>query len=447
MATDLPAGVDQAAALNHLDKNVSSDLVHIFQECGVPLGLQYRLTLNFQSVKRFSTYADSRADVRTALKDDHALEATDQATRAAVASVVSAWETAKEYASKESELRAEARMLGVSRPVSQTEKQAMRAAYEAAHGGLEEAFEPSDDYISAKLEEIENGEISASALSEVTSKKRVRTMGIQTTVDTGGHVRIVKQRNKGVMPQHTEELRTVLRVEGNAWTMLASKFKNKVFFADMSPDAWLAYANYLLGEKVYLMQVPAGGKGGKMDQTPLRPPWVVVLNYEYELRKEAIKRAYRDSRPLRETLREVTEDAQIKEQYFTSPIALQNRGKRANDSWEPWDDGNYNKWTRNTWKGGWQHKGDNDKGRKGRKGKEDGKKGKDGKDGKGGKGQSITSSRTPDGRFICFAYSGPGCDGNCGMVHCCQVKGCFGPHPTWKHWQQQHESKSSEAKN
>ncbi|CAE7684419.1 unnamed protein product, partial [Symbiodinium necroappetens] len=141
--------------------------------------------------------------------------------------------------------------------------------------------------------------------------------------------------------------------------MLASKFKNKGFFADMSPDAWLAYANYLLGEKVYLMQVPAGGK---MDQAPLRPPWVVVLNYEYELRKEAIKRAYRDSRPLRETLREVTEDAHIKEQYFTSPIALQNRGKRASDSWEPWDDGNYNKWNRNTWKGGWQHKGDNDKG-------------------------------------------------------------------------------------
>ncbi|CAE7853809.1 unnamed protein product, partial [Symbiodinium necroappetens] len=322
MATDLPAGVDQAAALNHLDKNVSSDLVHIFQECGVPLGLQYRLTLNFQSVKRFSTYADSRADVRTALKDDHTLEATDQATRAAVASVVSAWETAKEYASKESELRAEV---------------ACWASADQCY--FEEACEDNGD------------------------------------------------------------------------------------------------TDYCCG------------KGGKMDQAPLRPPWVVVLNYEYELRKEAIKRAYRDSRPLRETLREVTEDAQIKEQYFTSPIALQNRGKRASDSWEPWDDGNYNKWNRNSWKGGWQHKGDNDKGRKGRKGKEDSKRGKDGKDGKGGKGQSITSSRTPDGRFICFAYSGPGCDGNCGMVHCCQVKGCFGPHPTWKHWQQQHENKSSEAKN
>ena len=438
MATALPPDVSESAALDFLDKEVSSDLVHIFQECGVPLGLQYRLALNFKNVKRFSTYADTRGDVRTALKDDHSLEATNQATRAAVASVVSAWETSKDYASKESELRAEARMLGVNRPVTQTEKQAMRIAFEAAHGGLEEAFEPSDDYISAKLEEIENGEVTASALSEVTSRKKVRTMGIQTTVDTGGHVRIVRQRNKGVMPQHTEELRTVLRVEGNMWTMLASKFKNKPFFANMTPDIWLGYVNYLLGEKVYLMQIPAGGKGGKLDQAPLRPPWVVILNYEYELRKEAVKRAFRDSRPLRDTLREVTEDAQLKEQYFTSPIALQNRGKRSSEGWEPWEDSN--KWNRGSWKGNSKGK-DSDRGKKGKRGKE----GKEGKEGKG-KQQSSTTSRTPDGRFICFAYNGPGCDGNCGMVHCCMVKGCLGSHPTWKHWQLHHDGKTTDGK-
>ena len=90
MATALPPDVSESAALDFLDKEVSSDLVHIFQECGVPLGLQYRLALNFKNVKRFSTYADTRGDVRTALKDDHALEATNQATRAAVASAVSA---------------------------------------------------------------------------------------------------------------------------------------------------------------------------------------------------------------------------------------------------------------------------------------------------------------------------------------------------------------------
>ena len=221
--------------------------------------------------------------------------------------------------------------------------------------------------------------------------------------------------------------------------------QEQVFFQNMSPDAWLSYANFLLGEKVYLMQVPAGGKGGKMDQAPLRPPWVVVLNYEFELRKEAIKRAFRESRPLRDTLQEVTEDSQIKEQYFTSPIALpialQNRGKRANESWEPWDD---NKWNKNTWKGNWHTGKDPDRNKKGKKGK-DNHKSKDCKDGKG-KRASTTTSRTPDGRFICFDYSGPGCDGNCGMVHCCMVKGCHGSHPTCKRWQQHHDGKQTDTK-
>ena len=32
---------------------------------------------------------------------------------------------------------------------------------------------------------------------------------------------------EGFMPQGTEELRAVLRVEGNMWTFLASKYKNR----------------------------------------------------------------------------------------------------------------------------------------------------------------------------------------------------------------------------
>ena len=108
------------------------------------------------------------------------------------------------------------------------------------------------------------------------------------------------------------------------WCFMASKYKNKVFFRDMSPEIWLDYANYILGDKCYLMQVPTPGKGGKgmSDLAALRPPWIVILNYEYEMRREAVKRASRESRPLRETLTEVMKDFQLKEQYFTAPIAL-----------------------------------------------------------------------------------------------------------------------------
>ncbi|CAE7378144.1 unnamed protein product, partial [Symbiodinium pilosum] len=228
-AVDLPAGVTQDAALDFFEKNLTTELLHIFNECGVPVGLQYKLGQHFKNVKKFSTYADARSDVRAALKADHALEATNQDTRAAVASVVSAWESCREFSAKESELKAEARVLGVSRPIKQTEHQAMRISYEKTFGSLDEVVEPSADYLSTKMEEVENGEIVASPFSDVTSKRKVKTLGIQTSVDAGGHVRIVKQRNQGSLPQNTEDLRTVLRVEGNAWVFLASKYKNKIF--------------------------------------------------------------------------------------------------------------------------------------------------------------------------------------------------------------------------
>ena len=83
----------------------------------------------------------------------------------------------------------------------------MKQAYEKTNGSLGGAFEPSDDYLSAKIEEFESAEPAASPLHEVTSKKTVRTQGLQTTIDKGGQVRIVKQKQKGQPPQGTEELR------------------------------------------------------------------------------------------------------------------------------------------------------------------------------------------------------------------------------------------------
>ena len=427
----LPAGVSKNDAVSYVDKSISSDLVHIFNECAVSIGLQYSLGQHFDTVKKFSTYADSRGEVRQALRNDLGLEMTDQQARAAVAAVVSAWESCREFSAKQSELKAEARVMGVVRPVTQTEKQAMRSAYEQTYGALEETVEPSDDYISSKTEEVESGEVVASALSEVTSKRSARTMGIQTTVDTTGHVRLIRQKSKGEMPQNTEQLRTTLRIEGNMWCFLGSRYKNKVFFQDMTPELWLTYANYLLGDKCYLMQVPVPGKGkGKTDLSSLRPPWIVVLNYEYEMRREAVKRASREGRPLKDTLTEVMKDFQLKEQYFTAPIALSS-GSRDAPAWKRqpfWGQEDSNKWQRYEGKGA-TSKGKGKKGKKGEKGAKGGGK----TDGKSGKG---TTGRTADGRLICYAYNNEGCDGNCGMVHCCQVRGCYGAHPTWKHWQE-----------
>ncbi|CAE7362158.1 FCPC, partial [Symbiodinium sp. CCMP2456] len=79
---------------------------------------------------------------------------------------------------------------------------------------------------------------------------------------------------------------------------------------------------------------------------------------------------------------------------------------------------------------------------KGGKGGKGGRgKGKDGK-GKDGKGKSDPAFkglqlvwRTPEGRDICFAFNNQGCDGKCGRLHVCRVKGCYQDHAAKDHKQ------------
>ena len=249
---NFPAGVTEADALKHLSTRVDANLAQVLQEAGVPVALQYNLTVQFQTVRRFSAYEDDRAGLRRALKADFSLEPDDLAKRAAIASVISAWEAAGQLNLKETELKAEARILGVAKPLTQTDRAAMRLAFETSHGKLEEQFEPSEDYLAGKMDEIETHEPVASPLAEVTSRNTAKTQGLQTSLDAGGQIRVVKSRQKGTLPQGTEELRTVLRVEANLWCMLAAKYRNKEFLRGMEPGCWADYVGFLLGEKCYL---------------------------------------------------------------------------------------------------------------------------------------------------------------------------------------------------
>ena len=431
-----PQGIDEAAAVQYLSAKVDANLSHILQEAAVPLPVQYNFCQAFTSVRGLASYEDDRSKVRAALKTDFRLDgSTDLPTRAAVAALVSAWEAAQHFAAKDAELRAEARVLGVTRPVTQTDKAAMKASFEKSFYRLEEALEPSDEYLAQKMEELESQEPVASPLSEVTSKKTGKTMGIQTSVDSGGHVRIVKNKQKGSLPQGTEDFRTIMKLEGHTWCMLAAKFRNRELLRNMTPKCWEDYVSYLLGDKCYMMKIHSG-KGG--EQTALRPPWHVLLSFEHELRKEAVKRAHSSNRPLSDTLPGVCKDPELKERFFTSPIALQPHALETQ--------GNKRNWYQDTGKGDWPadvpwpkwyRKGSPKGGKPG--GKTGGKYGKGNKGKqpgpKGGRPNTLVD-KTPDGREICFAFNAQGCSGGCNRLHICRVKGCGEAHAMWQHFAQ-----------
>ena len=118
------------------------------------------------------------------------------------------------------------------------------------------------------------------------------------------------------------------------------------------------------------------------------------------------------------SLVEICKDAEAKKLYFTTPLALGTKRR-----W-PKTDKDDNKLRKTQPREGGDAKG---------KGK-----GKGG-DLKGGKGTGREQKdkwvwKSPGGRELCFTWNnGQECDGSCGRLHACRVKGCLKDHPAKKH--------------
>ena len=196
---------------------------------------------------------------------------------------------------------------------------------------------------------------------------------------------------------------------------MASRFKSKQWLQDLKLSDFEQFVNYILGEKVAQLTVPTTHQPA--DVPTLTPPWDVVLAYEHRLRKEAFRMVNEQGSTLSAALASVIASAELKETYFTTPLALSIIERPC-------------KW----------HKG---KGKDNKGGAKWGGKGKDRKGGKGGKSASDPALkglqlvwRTPEGRDICFAFNSQGCTNpSCERLHVCRVKGCYQPHAATEHKQ------------
>ena len=396
-------------------------------EHGVELATQYAIGQHYKSTRTFAAFADDRAAARAAITADFSIRPDSAADRARMACVITAWEAAKLIREEEAKLRAEAKVLGVQKPLASSDRAAMRIALEAVRGyTVPESEEPAPEYLAHKLEQIENGEPTASYLDEVISRKESNSLQLQTSLDNQGRLRVMRQKPKGRLPQNTEELRAKLRLEAATWIMLSAKCRGRAYLQNLQLAHFDRYLEFLLGDKCFSMQVAGAAPASSSahsDRQSLSVPWNILLQYEFELRKWAIKEAHRDGAPLGDKLHEATRNTELKELHFTSQVALSKRSG-AFDPPPP------SKWPR---------KGKGDKGDKG---------GKDGgKDGKGPKGTKSDGkikvgetwfdlvSKTPDGRELCYAFNiRRGCQvKGCQRVHACRVKGCQGNHPAYQH--------------
>ena len=110
-----------------------------------------------------------------------------------------------------------------------------------------------------------------------------------------------------------------MRVEMYAWLCMAARYKAKAWLHGLTAAPFNRFVDLILGEKVYNIQVPSLVGDG---QTRVKPDWGIILSFEHRLRKEAFKLVVRDGTTLADALNQVIHDAELKETYFTTPVAL-----------------------------------------------------------------------------------------------------------------------------
>jgi hypothetical protein len=379
MATP-PSKVEMEA---YMAKEVESTFAALLDSEEIALETQYQLALaGYKSSRRFAGYDEARQQVREGLQKDLEIEAGTAAGRLTLSKLVSLWETVREQQTVDNNLRAQHKAAGTTKAISCTDKVQMRKAVEAKYGRRAEEEQPAVSYLSEKLEEVENGEPTASKLDEIISALDGDAYTLGAGLDLSGKVQIVRKKCKSNMPASTEQFRAKLKVECNTWLYLACKFVNHGWLKNLTPEHFRDWTEYFMGEKV--MQFTVNGT---------TPSWTDVLEYEYRCRKLAFRQVREEGLSLADALRHARGDQEVRGLYFTAQLVAEvTGGKRAGPP------------------------GLAERPAQAKYGKTS------------GKGQGRLAGATPDGRQICFAYNNEGCrEQACSRSHVCRI--CYGSHP------------------
>ncbi|OLP89191.1 hypothetical protein AK812_SmicGene29354 [Symbiodinium microadriaticum] len=355
----------------------TSELKFLLTQHKVAADIQGELYENGVTVARFAAAATDEADLKAMLKDSFSINPSESLKlRAQAAGVVVAWKTAISRVERQAEAEATNEVRDLAKPIPSTDYIAMRQAFAAKFGELEDKHIPAKEYIEKKLAELESGEFRAEPLTEIISRDEVDPDTLLPHWDAKGTISLRKGGSKTAMPSGPEQLRLRLTVLQNTLVMIQLRHPGRRELEDVNFALFEKYKEYLLGDYCYgLRSSEDSGHGDR--------------GYSFGA---ALLHAYKEP--------------SVKERNFTTPLAL--HAKRP----QPWN--------ANT---------EQPPAKRGRKGAKGNGKNKDGKDGKGAKKLKEGSDRTPEGKPICFRYNAKGCKNGakCHCAHVCML--CFGKHP------------------
>ena len=123
-------------------------------------------------------------------------------------------------------------------------------------------------------------------MSQLLGSRDQQVEALQTSVDAADHVRVTKTLRKLELPRNSESYRRLMRIEAYTWLAMSARFKAKAWLQGLKLEHFTKFVNSILGDKVAGLRLPSTAGS---DLTHARPPWQVVLSFEWKLRYEAFK--------------------------------------------------------------------------------------------------------------------------------------------------------------
>ena len=305
--------------------SMSSDLRFILSEFEIPDRIQLRaVELGYKSLALFAVLGDDRPSVRALIATDFFLNAqepnldADLALQARLmsAQILAAWLSAGTRATEEAKQSADNRLLRLPNLISRTALTALRMKYELAHTRVSDKIYPCASLLEKRMEEVEEGGITAPPLTEVISVEEADDEQIQLS-DNGSNIRIRKAPKAIPQPATTEQLRQRLRTLSIAYTIVSYKHSSRLWLRTSTHDVWLNYTDYLLSDQVASYNLDTDG-------CSIKAAWKTVLEYDMGMRKLACRKITYDGQDFKTAIEFAMNDLQCRERYFVTPTALIN---------------------------------------------------------------------------------------------------------------------------
>jgi len=312
---DAPTTAAHLAALD-------PDLAYLFDELSIPEAVQANLSA--REVRKMGVFAKVEASedsFREWLKSDLGLDPSNSvAERVSVAKLAEAWEAARQRATTTRKLEAEARVTGQAREMLKGTHLSLRRACARAHGHVEDRRCPGRAYLETRLEQLDDGELEAEPLSKVTTVA-LEQESVSTSAAAGVDVRkdgvlhVVKGKRVAPLPTGPEQFRAVVKVMGLHWEMVHLKGAGRSVLRDYTVGVFEQHAEYLLGDECLLI----GEANPTMSCTP---SWELLMKYEFELRRLAIRKVNEGGMTLAEAMAFARGSVEHRTSYFITPLAM-----------------------------------------------------------------------------------------------------------------------------